>query len=101
MQLVGNKFPVQDRHRPFDQLSWFKNFVTVLCRPKAPTYIELKKDYEPGDQRFEERGGIGPALSDSTGSQVGDLDMQDEELPSNAAANESRVETVERRIIAS
>ena len=99
--MVGNKFPIEERHRPFDQLNWFINFVVVLCRPRAPTYVEVKKDYEPGDQRFEEHTVIGPALSDSTGSHLGDPDTQDEELPSNGTATEGRVETVERRILAS
>ena len=37
LQLVGNKLAPHDRHRAYDQLSWLKNFVNVLCRPRPPT----------------------------------------------------------------
>ena len=39
-------------------------------------------------------------MSDSTGSQAGDPDLQEEGLPSNATENESGVETIQRRILA-
>lgn len=58
--LNGHKFLPKDRHRPFTQggstLSrWTKNILVVLCRPRPPTYLNFKRKYEEGDQRFGER----------------------------------------------
>ena len=55
--LNSHKFMKADRHRPFMQGSWVKNWVAVLCRPRPPTYLHLKKKYVKGDQRFGERRG--------------------------------------------
>ncbi|KAF8434941.1 DHHC palmitoyltransferase-domain-containing protein [Terfezia claveryi] len=95
--LVGNKLAPQDRHRAYDQLSWFKNFVNVLCRPRPPTYVQLKNKYAPGDQRFEEHIRIGP-MSNSTAS-----DSQDFEGVAEGGnrANEGRVEMVQRTVLQS
>ncbi|KAG0637589.1 DHHC palmitoyltransferase-domain-containing protein [Tuber brumale] len=51
--LHGHKFVRSERHRPFSQINAFYNFVVVLCRPRPPTYVELKSNYQIGDQRFE------------------------------------------------
>ncbi|PWW79918.1 zf-DHHC-domain-containing protein [Tuber magnatum] len=51
--LHGHKFVRSERHRPFAQVNALYNYVIVLCRPRPPTYVELKNDYQIGDQRFE------------------------------------------------
>lgn len=55
--LNSHKFLKKDRHRPFTQGSIVKNWFAVLCRPRPPTYLNFKKKYENGDQRFGERMG--------------------------------------------
>lgn len=60
--LNGHKFVKQDRHRPFTQggsalARRSKNLLVVLCRPRPPTYLNFKRKYEEGDQRFGERRG--------------------------------------------
>lgn len=50
--LQGHKYPKAQRHRPYTQASWWRNFIVVLLRPRTPTYVELKRRYEKGDQRF-------------------------------------------------
>ncbi|KAG0650079.1 Palmitoyltransferase ERF2 [Hyphodiscus hymeniophilus] len=55
--LNSHKFLKKDRHRPFTQGNIFKNFLVVLCRPRPPTYLNFKRKYEDGDQRFGERKG--------------------------------------------
>ncbi|PGH26729.1 hypothetical protein AJ80_01675 [Polytolypa hystricis UAMH7299] len=50
--LNSHKFPKADRHRPFTQGNIFKNWIAVLGRPRAPTYMQFKKTYQHGDQRF-------------------------------------------------
>lgn len=50
--LQGHKFPRNERHRPFSQGSWWKNFVVVLCRPRGPSYLEFKRPYRKGDTRL-------------------------------------------------
>ncbi len=55
--LNSNKFLKKDRHRPFNQNTWWKNWVVVLMRPRPPTYLNFKGKYEEGDQRFGERKG--------------------------------------------
>ncbi len=74
--LGAKKFPKKDRHRPFNQGSVWKNWVVVLVRPRPPTYLHFKKEYEEGDQRFGERRG---ARASAAGAehQGGDLEMQD------------------------
>lgn len=55
--LQSHKFRPQDRHRPFTQGNFFKNWIVVLIRPRAPTYLHFKRKYIEGDQRFGERKG--------------------------------------------
>ena len=55
--LNSHKFVKNDRHRPFTQVSAFKNWVVVLLRPRPPTYLRFKQKYEEGDQRFGPRRG--------------------------------------------
>lgn len=53
--LNSHKFLKKDRHRPFTQGSIWKNWLVVLLRPRPPTYLHFKKQYEEGDQRFGTR----------------------------------------------
>ena len=55
--LNSQKFLKKDRHRPFTQGNIFKNWVVVFLRPRPPTYMNFKRKYEDGDQRFGERQG--------------------------------------------
>jgi palmitoyltransferase ZDHHC9/14/18 len=55
--LQSHKFARKDRHRPFTQGGVWKNWVTVLLRSRAPTYLQFKKEYEEGDQRYGARKG--------------------------------------------
>lgn len=55
--LNSHKFLKKDRHRPFTQGNVIKNWLVVLCRPRPPTYLRFKQQYEQGDQRFGERRG--------------------------------------------
>ena len=55
--LNSHKFVKKDRHRPFNQGSVFRNWVAVLLRPRPPTYLHFKRQYEEGDQRFGARKG--------------------------------------------
>lgn len=50
--LNAQKFAKSERHRPFTQENVFKNFISVICRPRAPTYMQFKNRYEEGDQRL-------------------------------------------------
>ena len=50
--LNSHKFLKKDRHRPFSQSSWFKNWISVLIRPRPPTYLQFKRRYEEGDVRL-------------------------------------------------
>ena len=53
--LNSHKFLLKDRHRPFTQGSFIKNWVSVLMRPRSPTYLRFKDRYIEGDQRFGSR----------------------------------------------
>ncbi|KIW34758.1 uncharacterized protein PV07_01516 [Cladophialophora immunda] len=55
--LASRRFPKAERHRPFTQGNFIKNWISVLARPKPPTYLHFKKRYEEGDQRFGIRRG--------------------------------------------
>ena len=55
--LASRRFPKAERHRPFTQGNVFKNWVTVLARPRPPTYLHFKRRYQEGDQRFGTRRG--------------------------------------------
>jgi palmitoyltransferase ZDHHC9/14/18 len=74
--LNSHKFLKKDRHRPFTQGSIWKNWLAVLCRPRAPTYLHFKQKYEEGDQRFGERRGkrTAPLAEEQQG---GGMEMQD------------------------
>lgn len=50
--LNSTRFRDLDRHRPFNQMSWWKNLVVVLLRARPPTYLHFKAKYEEGDQRL-------------------------------------------------
>lgn len=53
----GHKFVKADRHRPFTQPYALKNWIVTLLRPRPPTYLKFKQQYEEGDQRFGPRRG--------------------------------------------
>ncbi|KAI9700888.1 MAG: Eukaryotic peptide chain release factor GTP-binding subunit [Bogoriella megaspora] len=55
--LNGLKFMKKDRHRPFNQGSFWKNILVVLLRQRPPAYLHFKRKYEEGDQRFGETRG--------------------------------------------
>src|SRR5271154_2437017 len=55
--LNSHKFAKVDRHKPFTQGNFLKNWIAVLGRPRPPTYLHFKKMYEEGDQRFGTRRG--------------------------------------------
>lgn len=50
--LNSHKFLPKDRHRPFTQSSWIKNWEAVLMRPRPPTYLQFKRPYVEGDLRL-------------------------------------------------
>lgn len=50
--LASRRFKTADRHRPFNQGSLIKNWMAVLGRPRPPTYMHFKKEYQSGDQRY-------------------------------------------------
>jgi len=50
--LASRRFPKAERHRPFTQGNFIKNWVTVLGRSRPPTYLHFKKSYQQGDRRF-------------------------------------------------
>ncbi|KAF2146320.1 uncharacterized protein K452DRAFT_219830 [Aplosporella prunicola CBS 121167] len=73
--LNSHKFLKKDRHRPFTQAGLIKNLRAVLLRPRPPTYLNFKKRYEEGDQRFgEHRSKRTAPLSEG---QQGGVEMQD------------------------
>lgn len=46
------KFAPKDRHRPFSQSTWFRNWLAVLLRPRSPTYMQFRHRYREGDLRL-------------------------------------------------
>jgi palmitoyltransferase ZDHHC9/14/18 len=74
--LNSHKFLKKDRHRPFTQGSLWKNWLSVLQRPRPPTYLHFKRRYEEGDQRFGPRRGkrAAPLTAEQQG---GGMEMQD------------------------
>ena len=67
------KFLVKDRHRPFTHGNVFRNWLVVLLRPRTPTYLRFKAEYEEGDQRFgPRRNRRGPFFG---GEKAGDLEL--------------------------
>lgn len=72
--LNSHKFLKKDRHRPFTQGSAMKNWIVVLCRSRPPTYLDFKRKYQEGDQRFgDKRGRAAPMSKDAQGG----MEMQD------------------------
>ncbi|KAL8862309.1 MAG: hypothetical protein Q9178_001318 [Gyalolechia marmorata] len=74
--LTSSKFLKKDRHRPFSQGSFLKNWLVVLLRPRPPTYYHFKKEYEDGDRRFGDRRGkrTAPLVPEQQGGGV--MEMQ-------------------------
>jgi palmitoyltransferase ZDHHC9/14/18 len=79
--LNSHKFLKKDRHRPFTQGSLIKNWMVVLCRPRPPTYLNFKRKYTDGDQRFGERRGkpTAPLVKAQGGGMA--MEMQDVPAP--------------------
>ncbi|KAK3644947.1 Eukaryotic peptide chain release factor GTP-binding subunit [Elasticomyces elasticus] len=50
--LNSHKFLPKDRHRPFSQGGWWRNWVVVLTRPRPPTYMRFKRVWREGDTRM-------------------------------------------------
>lgn len=50
--LNSHKFQAKDRHRPFSQHSVWKNWASIMTRPRPPTYMQFKGPYERGDRRI-------------------------------------------------
>ena len=53
--LNSHKFLKKDRHRPFSQQSFLKNWITIVCRPRPPTYMQFKGRHTAGDQSLAEK----------------------------------------------
>jgi palmitoyltransferase ZDHHC9/14/18 len=51
----SHKFVKGERYRAFTQVNPIKNFITILCRPRPPTYYRFKAQYHSGDQRLSAR----------------------------------------------
>jgi len=85
--LNSNKFAKQDRHRPFNQKPWWKNFIVVLARPRPPTFLIFKDKFVEGDQRFGERRGH--RTSPLSGKQQGGVEMQMQRMNGNEHAQQN------------
>ncbi|KAL8656640.1 MAG: hypothetical protein Q9226_002596 [Calogaya cf. arnoldii] len=74
--LTSSKFLKKDRHRPFSQGNFLKNWLVVLLRPRPPTYYHFKKEYVEGDRRFGDRRGkrTAPLVPEQQGG--GGMEMQ-------------------------
>ncbi|MCJ1312411.1 Eukaryotic peptide chain release factor GTP-binding subunit [Agyrium rufum] len=83
--LNSHNFLKVDRHRPFTQGNFYRNWVVVLCRPRPPTYLRFKDKYTEGDQRFGPRRGKrqAPLVAEQQG---GALEMQN--IASSGAAQQ-------------
>ena len=55
--LNSHHFLKVDRHRPFTQGNFYKNWVVVWMRPRPPTYLRFRDAHTEGDQRFGARRG--------------------------------------------
>ena len=71
--LQSRRFQKKDRHRPFTQGNFIKNWWVVLFKPRPPTYLEFKEGYEEGDQRYGERKTVKRGKS----GEGGGVEMQD------------------------
>lgn len=74
--LNSHKFAKSDRHRPFTQGNVLKNWITVLGRPRPPTYLQFKRSYEEGDQRLTMQKRKYLAKREDVESQAG-IEMQE------------------------
>ena len=76
--LISNKFLKKDRHRPFNQKPFWRNFIVVLLRPRGPSAVEFKKPYHEGDQRFREQRGFQRKRSTTRNTQAdgGQVELQ-------------------------
>jgi palmitoyltransferase ZDHHC9/14/18 len=92
--LNSHKFLKKDRHRPFTQGSWLRNWIAVLVRPRPPTYLHFKRKYEEGDQRFGPRRGkrTAPLVKEMQG---GGVEMQD--VRPNAPTFQGPIDTSQGR----
>ncbi|KAL8710210.1 MAG: hypothetical protein Q9220_005141 [cf. Caloplaca sp. 1 TL-2023] len=61
--LNSHKFLKKDRHRPFSQGNFLKNWLAVLLKPRSPTYYDFRKEHEEGDCRFGDLRGSWMAIS--------------------------------------
>jgi palmitoyltransferase ZDHHC9/14/18 len=50
--LNSHKFLKKDRHRPFSQSDLLRNWMSVIMRPRPPTYLQFKHPYASGDARM-------------------------------------------------
>ena len=50
--LNSHKFLKKDRHRPFSQAGVLRSWMSVLLRPRPPTYLQFKRPHQPGDLRM-------------------------------------------------
>lgn len=73
--LNARKFKKADRHRPFTQGNFLLNWITVLGRPRPPTYLQFSKPYEQGDQRLAPRK-VDRRKKRDVEAHGGDLEMQ-------------------------
>ncbi|KAK3114775.1 Eukaryotic peptide chain release factor GTP-binding subunit [Teratosphaeriaceae sp. CCFEE 6253] len=86
--LNSHKFLPKDRHRPFTQSSWWKNWVAVLGRPRPPTYMRFRKRWREGDMRLgfaapkrERQRELKGRYSVGSGEQEEKQDVEMERLP--------------------
>jgi palmitoyltransferase ZDHHC9/14/18 len=78
--LNSHKFIKIERHRAFTQDNIIKNLIIVLCRPRPPTYLHFKRDYERGDQRLGERR-ANRIISTAREAQQGSPGVEMQKLP--------------------
>lgn len=50
--LASQHFPKTERHTPYTNGSLIKNWVVAFLRPKPPSYMEFKRPWMVGDQRY-------------------------------------------------
>jgi len=68
--LNGRKFVKSERHRPFDLGNVVKNYMAVLFRPRPPSYVEVKRRHDEGDQRFAEKKTKGGYVAENAGVEM-------------------------------
>lgn len=71
--LNSYKLLKKDRYRPFDQHSLLRNWLTVMLRPRSPTYLRFKDRFVEGDTRF---GARRTRAMSSSNSGTGDGSME-------------------------